>query len=385
MTKKTGDTPNKEMAMNDLTHQLLEAHIQHELNRFKDEAYKRTIDEEVTAIFEWVKKIKLKDVITSEQILGIIKRNVVELPVAGGVTELAGEMSQKVLASSQNKKTALEDIFARKQYDDIIDKVVGLKTARNDLIHRLVTSSAYSQQISEVLFTGIKEYILEENIIAKKVPGVSSLIKMGKFAVNKTMHSLEVAVENKVKSYIESNLENTIRRSEKSLINYFDETRIVDTGEEIWESIAEKKLSEYFSTIDDNDMEDFIVIGYDFWLHFRKTKYFKGIYTELVKYFFKKYGNRELDVILEDIGVTEEMVIGELIEIIAPGIEKALSIGYLEERIRARLEDFYLSKKAAALISPKKTSPEKTSPKKKAPPKTKKPKKATPKLQKGKR
>jgi hypothetical protein len=373
-SKPNREQNQQETAMKDLIHQLLEAHIEHELNRFKDEAYKRTIEEEVTAVFEWVKKIKLKEVVTPEQIIGIIRRNVVELPVAGGVTELTGEMSQKVLASSQNKKTSLEDIFARKQYDDIVDKVGSLKTARNDLIHRLVTSSAYSQQISEVLFTGIKEYLLEENIIAKKVPGVSSLIRMGKFAVNKTMHSLEVAIENKVKSYIESNLESTIRRSEKSLINYFDETRIVDTGEEIWESIAETKLSKYFTAIDDNDMEDFIVIGYDFWLHFRKTKYFKGIYTELVKYFFKKYGDKELDVILEDIGVTREMVINELIEIVAPGIEKALSIGYLEERIRARLEDFYLSKKATALISPKKTAPKKT-----APAKTKKPKKSPPK------
>jgi hypothetical protein len=368
-SKPNREQNQQETAMTDLIHQLLEAHIEHELNRFKDDVYKQTIEEEVSAVFEWVKKIKLKEVVTPEQIIGIIRRNVVELPVAGGVTELAGEMSQKVLASSQNKKTSLEDIFARKQYDDIVDKVGSLKTARNDVIHRLVTSSAYSQQISEVLFIGIKEYLLEENIIAKKVPGVSSLIKMGKFAVNKTMHSLEVAIENKVKSYIESNLESTIRRSEKSLINYFDETRIVDTGEEIWESIAETKLAKYFTAIDDNDMEDFIVIGYDFWLHFRKTKYFKGIYTELVKYFFKKYGDKELDVILEDIGVTREMVINELIEIVAPGIEKALSIGYLEERIRARLEDFYLSKKATALISPKKTSPEKTKKPKKSPPK----------------
>jgi hypothetical protein len=360
MNKPNREQTQQETDMNDLVHQLLKAHTEHELNRFKDEAYKRTIEEEVTAVFEWVKKIKLKEVVTPEQITGIIRRNVVELPVAGGVTELAGEMSQKVLASSHNKKTSLEDIFARKQYDDIVDKVGSLKTARNDLIHRLVTSSAYSQQISEVLFVGIKEYLLEENIIAKKVPGVSSLIKMGKFAVNKTMHSLEVAIENKVKSYIESNLESTIRRSEKSLINYFDETRIVDTGEEIWESIAETKLSKYFTAIDDNDMEDFIVIGYDFWLHFRKTKYFKGIYTELVKYFFKKYGDKELDVILEDIGVTREMVINELIEVVAPGIEKALSIGYLEERIRARLEDFYLSKKAADVISPKKKPAAKT-------------------------
>ncbi len=350
--------------MNDLIHQFLEAHIAHELNRFKDGSYKQTIEEEVSAIFEWIKKIKLKDVMTARQILGIIKRNVVELPVAGGLTELTGEMSQKVLASRHNKKTALEDIFARKQYDEIVDKVVSLKKTRKDLIKRFVTSPVYSRQISEVLFTGIKEYMLEENIIAKKVPGISSLIKVGKFAVNKTMHSLEIAIEDKVKSYIESNLDNTIKRSERSLNEYFNKTRIIDTSEEVWESIAKTKLNEYFSAIDGNDMEDFIIIGYDFWLHFRKTPYFKGIYTELVKYFFKKYGDRELDVILEDVGVTRKMVICELTEIIAPGIEKALSIGYLEERIRARLESFYLSKEAASLTSPKKNSQKKSTPQK---------------------
>ncbi len=346
--------------MNDLIHQFLEAHVAHELNRFKDGSYKQTIEEEVFAVFEWVKKIKLKDVMTAELILGIIRRNVVKLPVAGGLTELAGEMSQKVLASRQNKKTSLKDIFARKQYDDIVDKVVTLKKARKDLIRRAVNNSVYSQQISEVLFMGIKEYMLAENIIAKKVPGVSSLIRVGKFAVNKTMPSLEGAIENKVKSYIENNLENTIKRSERSLNAYFNKAQIVDMSEEIWESIAKTKLSEYFSAIDDNDMEDFIVIGYDFWLHFRKTPYFKGIYTELVKYFFKKYGDRELDIILEDVGVTREMVIHELNEVISPGIEKALSMGYLEERIRARLESFYFSKKAASLISPKKAPPRKT-------------------------
>ena len=209
--------------MDEIISKLLEAHVTHELNRFKRGGYKKTIKEEVAAVFQWIKKIKLKEVITPEQIIGLIERNVVELPVAGGITELAGEMSQRVLASPQNKKTSLEDIFARKQYDDIVDKIGSLKSARKDIIRRFVTSSVYSQQISEVLYTGIKEYLLAENIFAQKVPGVSSLIKFGKFAVNKTMHSLEVAIENKIKSYIESNLGNTIRRSEKSLNDYFDE------------------------------------------------------------------------------------------------------------------------------------------------------------------
>ena len=271
-------------------------------------------------------------------------------------------MSQRVLASPQNKKTSLEDIFARKQFDDIVDKVGSLKSARSEIIRRFVTSSVYSQQISEVLYTGIKEYLLAENIFAQKVPGVSSLIKLGKFAVNKTMHSLEVAIENKIKSYIESNLGNTIKRSERSLNDYFDNTHIIEMGEEIWSSIAETKLSEYFKNIDANDMEDFIIIGYEFWLHFRTTPYFKEIYTDLVDFFFEKYADKELDVILEDVGITQKMVVNELIEAISPGIDTALSIGYIEERIRARLEDFYLSPKTDSLVSPEKDTPKKQAP-----------------------
>jgi hypothetical protein len=361
--------------MDEIISKFLEAHVTHELNRFKRGGYKKAIREEVAALFEWIKRIKLKDVITADQIIGLIERNVVELPVAGGVTELAGEMSQRVLASSQNKKTSLENIFARKQFDDIVDKIGSLKSARKDVIHRFVTSSIYSQQISEVLYTGIKEYLLAENIFAQKVPGVSSLIKLGKFAVNKTMHSLETAIENKIKSYIQSNLGNTVKRSERSLNEYFDETHIIEMGEEIWSSVAKTKLSEYFNEIDANDMEDFIIIGYDFWLHFRKTPYFKEIYTDLVHFFFEKYADRELDVILEDVGVTQKMVVNELIEAVAPGIETALSIGYLEERIRAWLEDFYLSPKTSGLMS--KDTTKKRTPPKTAPPKTVKQKKET--------
>ena len=53
--------------MNNLIEVLQEAHVAHELSRFQDECYQQTIEEEVTAVFEWIKKIKLKDVMTAQQ------------------------------------------------------------------------------------------------------------------------------------------------------------------------------------------------------------------------------------------------------------------------------------------------------------------------------
>ena len=59
--------------MDEIISRFLEAHVTHELNRFKRGGYKKTIKEEVAAVFEWIKKIKLKDVITPEQIIGLIR------------------------------------------------------------------------------------------------------------------------------------------------------------------------------------------------------------------------------------------------------------------------------------------------------------------------
>ena len=356
--------------MNDLIPKLLEAHVEHELDSFKNGGYKKIIEDEVSAIFHWSKDVKLKYIITPEQIIGLIRRNVVESPVAGGITELVGEMSRKVLASTHNQDTLLEDIFARKQFDDIVDKGVTLENTRNYLIKRFLHSSAYSKLISNVLYSGIKEYLLSENLIPQKMPGmsslvkigqeaveiaeklpfVSSLIKVGKGSVNHVMPSLEADIESRVKTYIKTNIDNKIQHSEKLLIEFFNEKNIHAMGDKIWESIAKTPLSEYFSTIDASDMEDFILIEYDFWLNFRKTRYFEEIYKELVYHFFNKYGDNELDVIIEDVGVTEDMIINEIIEFAAPGIETSLAAGYLEKRIRARLESFYLSDKALSLV-----------------------------------
>jgi len=357
--------------MKDLLNQLLETHIEHELNSFKNGAYKKTVKKEVSAIFRWVGHVKLKDIITPEQIIELIKQKVVESPVPGGITELIGEMSRKVLSSIHNEKNLFEDIFARKQFDIIMDKGSSLVNVRTYLIKKILNSPAYSKLISNIIYIAIKEYLITESkIVQTKIPGVSSLLYLGKNTVkmvesfpvissiinvckesiNDALPTFETEIENRIIEYIESTLDNKIQHSENFLIELLNEKNMIVLADQIWDSISKNPLSEYFNTIDPNDMEDFILIGYDFWLHFRKTQYFENIYKELVIYFFEKYGDNELDIILEDVGVSEDMVINDIIHVVSPAIKTALNIGYLEERIRSRLESFYFSEKTVSLV-----------------------------------
>ncbi|MBF0118535.1 MAG: PAS domain S-box protein [Desulfobacterales bacterium] len=288
-----------------------------------------------------IKKMKLKDIVNPEQIIGIIQRNVVDRPIADGILELTKEMSKKLLFSRQNQNTLLEDIFTRKQFDKIVNKGISLKNARNKSIQYVLSTSIYSKLISSVLYAGIKEYLLTENIVAKSVPGVSFLINMGRKAVNNIIPSLGTAVNNAIQNLIEKKTGDMVQLSQKILTEFLNEKQVLEMSDELWKSISKNPLSEYYNTIDANDMEDFITIGFEFWLHFRNTEYFQAVYKELVYYFFEKYGNESPNVIIEDVGISKEMITYEVIKLIFPGIEKALSLGYIEERIRARFSSFY--------------------------------------------
>ncbi len=343
--------------------QLLEAHVQHELAGLKPRKLRQTIRDEVAALFRWSRATKLREVITPEQVLGLIARNVVERPLPTAAADLARAMSKLVLASRHNASTTVADICPRESFDAAVARMGGLKEARRSFIHRLVSSSVYTQQISDVLYTGIKEYLLTENILAQKVPGLASLIKLGKFAVNKTMRPLEAAVEKTVKAYIEGNLGNTIRRSEQSINQYFDEARIGGIGAAVWEAVGTRRVAEFTRILDAGDLDALIAIGLDFWLHFRNTAYFKGIHTELVHAFFARHGDAKLSVIAADFGITEKIVADELVHALGHGVDKALASGYLEQRIRAHLRDFYASPEATRLLTLVLTARSATAPK----------------------
>ena len=126
---------------------LLEAHVRHELARFQSRKLQQSIREEVTAVFEWAKELKLGQMISAEQIIDLIGRNVVAMPLPRGFTELAVTMSQRVLAARSNKTTSIADICARAAYDAAVAKIGSMESFRQALIHSLVSSSIYTNQI----------------------------------------------------------------------------------------------------------------------------------------------------------------------------------------------------------------------------------------------
>lgn len=334
--------------MNETLEALLEAHVQHELASLRGEPLERLIEDEVSHAFDWFSTVTLNQVVSREAICGVIERYVTEFQISGGITELAGEMSRRVASSTWSASTELQAIIPNEFYEAVVDKLVELAQARPELAQTIAESPAYAAIVSQVLHRSVMEFLFAERRAAP-----SLFAAEGRDVARRVVPSVERKVAARLTRFLDGRAERFARSSAPYLLALLDEKGIRRFADELWQSIAPMHLSELFAHLDDRyDLDDFIVIGYEFWRKYRKTDYFREIARELVGHFFDKYGEEKLLTLVEDMGVSDAIVLREIRVFSRPVIDLALATGFLEARLRAHLRTFYTSDAAAAIVEP---------------------------------
>ncbi|MFT6122553.1 MAG: hypothetical protein ACJAWS_001577 [Oleiphilaceae bacterium] len=334
-----------------LANQLFELHIQHELTACSPEKLIDWARNESLALFEWLQTTQLNQFVNAEQIKTVIRTNVVENDVPGAIAEIAGEAATRLFTSTKHKKTALKDIISRAEYEGFVDKFIELEEQRKQGLDKIIDLPLYGDLISGVVYQAITRYIYESNIISKKVPGVSSMLKMSKSVLNKAAPKFGSGIEESVRSYITDSLEFILDESKSFLNESVTDEQLKASALDLWDMLEDKTLGEFQQGMDSVDLSEFVVLGYEFWRTFRKSDYFKHAYETVVDYFFEKYGEVEFGILLEDFMITPERAMKE-VELFAPlALNTLIDSGQLEGLIRRRLAAFYDSEAVQKCMS----------------------------------
>jgi hypothetical protein len=336
--------------MNDPSEQLLAAHVEHELSRLSEAGTSQLIDSEVAALFEWLADVNLNDVVTRAQVTGVIERYVIDLKVSGAITELSGEMSQRVFASNWSERTRLDEVLRPESYAAFAEKLGALEGLWREFIHVVVEGPAFRALVSRVVQGEIMALLFRRGP-SDPAATDAPLRDLWPQLLDKIKPSIDRRLETFVTAYFEAHAEQLAARSEQRLVAVLTPESLRSLADEFWEAVAPMRLSEAFAYIGAHDLEDFVVLGYEFWLKYRKTRYFREISRELVDLFFDKYGDDSLSSLLEEFGVTATMVSLELHTFVAPLLAHATASGFLRQRIRARLEPFYRSAAVASILA----------------------------------
>ncbi|MFB2764123.1 MULTISPECIES: hypothetical protein [Marinobacter] len=330
---------------------LFEAHVKHEVAALKGAKLKKFLEQEVDELLGYAEKVPLGRLISPEQVMGVIKRIAVNMELDAGIPELAAEMAAEVLKAPVQADTTLGEILSREQASGFIEEALELRQQRERIISEIMAHPVYQELVSNVVYHGLVNYLYEDNLITRSVPGVGSVMKFGKKMANKAVPGLDETFERRIKAWLAESLPGLIVRSEQFLHRALTDDELRDSVMAAWVSLENQTIAELQDGLGEVELQEFVVLGYDFWLNFRKTAYFEGCARAVVEHLFAKYGDRPVMDLLNDIGVTREVIVTEIAELGLPIIDVLHKEGYVEALVRRRLGSFYKSAAAKKLLA----------------------------------
>jgi hypothetical protein len=333
--------------VSDLGEALLDAHVAYESSRLRADALATLIDERVAAAFRWLEEVNLNHVMTPERIIGVIQRYAIDLRISGGITELAGEMSNVVFSSKASSATRVGDMVSARSYEEFADKIVTLEGVQREIIRYLTQSAAFGALTSRVVSRIALDLVFRTDDAQSASTLKDLLMSLGRRA----FPGLEQRLGAALSRYMERHAARFTRDGEKHLLQAVDREWVRQMADEIWDTLSKKPLADATTAFTSQDLEDFIVLGYEFWLKFRKTPYFLAVVTDVVHHLFEKYGAESLASLILDMGVTEGMIASELRTFLGPLLDHASRTGFLERELRVLLGPFYSSEEALAVLN----------------------------------
>ncbi len=320
---------------------LLAAHIDYELQQYAPARLPAVIEEEVTALYTWLATVKVADVLPPPQLTAWLQRNVLQRPLPPEVIDFIQENLVVALELAQDDQTLVPTILPKGAYDRAVAAIGEMGELRRQIIHEIVRSSVYSRLVANVLYFGIKTFLVTDNGMARAIPGASSLLRLSQNALNATVPQVEKNVDKQLITFIDDNIQQTVAESEDFLDRTLDAELVRRMGDELWESLSDATVARLTRSLDKQAVAAGSDVVQEVWQHLRTTAVAEDVLHAVVRSFYLRYGKQNVRTLLEQLGLDETTAGQELLALAAPLVEQARGSGYLEQRIRARLAPFY--------------------------------------------
>lgn len=329
---------------------LLDAHVAHITAQLSGKALQSLITDEIRQIMADAEHITLNEAVTPQMIKDTARAYAVELELSGAIPELVGDIARALYANPMHDLTTIGELLPDGLFEEFLDKVLEMRDARERIVHEAVANPVYSALASDILLEGIRGYVQQGRDLARQIPGAARAARLGQSLLSQAFPMLEESLEENTRKYVTRILEGILHRSEHFLLSHFDEERLREIALEVWDVIKEKPVSTFKRGVTSLDMEEFFVIGYETWRDLRNTAFYQAMIDTGVDCVFEKYGDTSLRELVDEMGITEDIMVSEAMRY-APHIVKMLKRKkMLEPILRRNLEGFYRSKAVATIL-----------------------------------
>lgn len=332
------------MQKNPMIEQLIDAQL-----NFLDQSFSHndTVATEFTHFYQWFRKQSLQQIWSFDQINALLQKQILNTPASQFLIEQIAEHIKFALIHPANDSTTIAEIIPVLTIDKIAQYVASKQGHRQRLIHTMVNNPAFSAMISQLIQHAIQDY-LDNSVIAKSVPGVSRFMKMGKSVLENVT---DTNLDNAVSKYLQKNILKLSQMSETVLNQHFDDHKLYHFQANLWHKIKALPISVLKNYVEVQDLPQTVAMGHEIWDFMRQSEYMKQQVHDGVYAWYVRNAERPFDLLLRDLNIDEALIQHELRNLLNPIVQQMIESGYLRERSRLYLEQFYYSSEALKILN----------------------------------
>ncbi|MBB3039539.1 hypothetical protein [Hoyosella altamirensis] len=341
---ESGPTGSSEQA------KLLDALTKYVMTELSGDRFVAAVEREVDYGLESARRLTLGDVVTQEQVVAVALKYASDWRIAGAIPELAGEIAHRVhIRTLGQVGEELSDVVPEDSVAELSEKIATMP-AFHRVVDRVYHSPVSAQLAAWFVYHVAVDSLRRNRALADNIPGVGTLLRLTGSISSRLAPSLPQIVDVRFREVTERITHYLVAHSH-SLSDEETPESIVAAAMELWDEHAHSSLSSLGSAITSEDIEDFLILAFEFWRDFRKTSYFKAIVSEGIGFFFEKYSDQTLAEILDEVGVSREDMIEEALRFAPPIIGVISENGMLENFVRRQFEPFVNSEQVRELFS----------------------------------
>lgn len=295
-----------------LAQQLLDAQVQFWLQELTPEKLTPLLQQEISFLYQSFGQLTLREAVDEDKVKGTALRYAVEMEIEGGIPELFGEIANIIYEHPNNDLTAVGDVFSDEIAEEFLEKIFEPNSLLDQAVNNIRGSAPFREFLADVVFNVIKGYALEQNQLAKLPPIANGMQRLRDW-MNDRAPGLSENVYSLGKQLSRTGVDQSIRLVDDMLDNDLYRDNALNSVLTLWDDMKGWKISSFQRYFSEMDLQELMVLGYEFWLEFRHTDYLQSCINTGVKFFFDKYGDDTLHTVLTDLGVTEEMIVSELL------------------------------------------------------------------------
>lgn len=323
---------------------MLEAHVRFEVDRWHGDGLRRTLGEELDALLSWAGTVALDDVLPYDTVATLARERLADPALQEPLRHMvAAALLAGRDAAADSADLTVADVLPRAAYDRAVAIGSGLDGVRDELLDQLTSSSVYSELLAHVLYQGVKRYVLQENVVARRVPGASSLLRLGQSAVSSVAPTLERSVDRQLTAFVNANIADTIRDSRSYLESALDRDVVRRATDAVWDDNAVTTFDELARLTGDADAAALADVVAEVVAAVVPSELAARTVEAALGRVYDAHGDRPVADLLDAAGVRRDALLADLVAALTPIADSMRDSGFLEQRIRARLEPFYAS------------------------------------------